>query len=349
MLDNPIQVEIQSNGIENGQNDDSEIVSDGKMKRLKELFIRHNRLQPLNFSLKFSSKKAKRKIENDPTKQVEKNGETAKLDNESNVIETVDIPNEIIDDEFSESNTKEFLDVDKPTEPFEPIDDEFNDQSGPKITPKHFEVVWRNLIYHPPNAKLSKNKNGSTKKSIRPILNNINGMFRSGELTCIMGPSGSGKTVLLNCIANFLQIDCQKQNTGDIIINGKECIRISFVEQFDHLYSYLTVEETLMFSSKILNAARYYLNHEKIVNNIMKKLDLLSIRKYRIAKCSNGQKKRISIAIELVYQSDILMLDEPTTGVDSVNGYYIMSILKPLTKRVSDYFAIIKVIFRQII
>ena len=86
------------------------------------------------------------------------------------------------------------------------------------------------------------------------------------------------------------------------------------MEQFDHLLPQLTVRETLLFASRIKNAARYYLNHVKIAENVISRLDLADCADSYTAKCSNGQRKRLSIAIELCFNSDILILDEPTTG-----------------------------------
>nr|XP_046914566.1 ATP-binding cassette subfamily G member 4-like isoform X2 [Dermatophagoides farinae] len=216
---------------------------------------------------------------------------------------------------------------------------ENTDAPSSNLTAGAFEIIWRNVIYYPANVQAEKNdsveKNSTKKKqrSRRAILNNISGMFRSGQMTGIMGPSGCGKTVLLNCIAGFLPIHIRKENSGDILVNGLNSVRIGFVEQFDHLHEKLTVRETLLFASKIRNAARYYLNHEKVVNSVMERLYLTEMADIAVSRCSNGQRKRVSIAIELVFNSDILMLDEPTTGVDSVNGYQIMNNLKSLTKR----------------
>lgn len=222
----------------------------------------------------------------------------------------------------------------------------------------HFEVVWRNLIYYHQttakklqkfNEEKTKMESGNTKpgnhnsvpssstsltsrgnklltnkNGPQPALNNISGSFCSGQMTAIMGPSGAGKTVFLNCITGKLSINSRKENSGDILVNGTKQIRIGFVEQFDHLLPHLTVRETLIFASRIKNAARYYLNHAKIVDNAINRLDLNDCSEYYASKCSNGQRKRLSIAIELCFNSDILILDEPTTGLDSVTGYQIM-------------------------
>lgn len=210
----------------------------------------------------------------------------------------------------------------------------------------HFEVVWRHLIYYHP-ASLKKRSStgrnivhhGESIKPARATLNNISGSFRSGQMTALMGPSGAGKTVFLNCITGHLSINGRKENSGVILINGVKSIHIGFVEQFDHLLPHLTVRETLIFASRIKNAARFYLNHDNIVNKVMLQLCLTDCSSSYTSRCSNGQRKRLSIAIEMCFNADILMLDEPTTGMDAVTGYNIMKSLKTLTKRVGFYFA----------
>ena len=170
----------------------------------------------------------------------------------------------------------------------------------------------------------------------RPTLNNISGSFQSGQMTAIMGPSGAGKTVFLNYITGRLNTNKLKCNSGDIVIHGVKSIRIGFVEQFDQLLAKLTVRETLLFASRIKNASRYYLNHNKIVENVLQRLNLCDCRDSYACDCSNGQRKRLSIGIELCFNADILILDEPTTGLDAVTGFQIMNTLKMIIKRVSD-------------
>lgn len=229
----------------------------------------------------------------------------------------------------------------------------------------HFEVVWRNLTYYHPEGLLSANSKANDKSKkrtneknnkIKPTLSNISGSIKSGQMTAIIGPSGAGKTTFLNCLAGFLDIDGNKNNTGSIFINHVESVKVGFVEQFDHLLPYLTVwyvrlwpvimfgiinlsiifRETLMFASRIRNAARFYLNHVKIVNNLLQRLDLANRSQIRVARCSNGERKRLSIAIELVFHSDIIILDEPTSGLDIVTGHQIMRTMNKLVKRVKN-------------
>ncbi|OTF83485.1 hypothetical protein BLA29_014997, partial [Euroglyphus maynei] len=87
------------------------------------------------------------------------------------------------------------------------ISSENTEKPSTSLNTGSFEIIWRNVIYFPPKVRAVKNEQSSEKvqtlkkqqASRRAILNNISGMFRSGQMTGIMGPSGCGKTVLLNC------------------------------------------------------------------------------------------------------------------------------------------------------
>lgn len=113
-----------------------------------------------------------------------------------------------------------------------------------------FEVVWRNLTYFHPESFFSsspKPDNSKTKITmeknlkIKPTLNNISGTIQSGQMTAIIGPSGAGKTTFLNCLAGFLDINGNTNNTGSILLNRIDSVKVGFVEQFDHLLPCLTV------------------------------------------------------------------------------------------------------------
>lgn len=146
------------------------------------------------------------------------------------------------------------------------------------------------------------------------VLKGINGKFKSGEMTAIMGPSGAGKSTLMNILTGFV-----KQGvTGKVdfgSVQQKSRRLCCYIRQDDYFYSWLTVEEAMLMAStlKISNKSMNMKERELIVENI---LDSLSLTKTRLTKCcqlSGGQKKRLSIALELIDNPPILFLDEPTT------------------------------------
>ena len=144
-----------------------------------------------------------------------------------------------------------------------------------------------------------------------------------------MGPSGAGKSSLLECLSGKRTIGV----SGDIKVSGRDRLRVGFVEQFDHILEHLTVKESLIFASRLRNADRHYVNHIQIAENLVKKLGLETCFNTLAHRCSGGQRKRLSIALELVSRVDMLLLDEPTTGLDSAATKQTIKAALSLTKQ----------------
>lgn len=144
-------------------------------------------------------------------------------------------------------------------------------------------------------------------------------------MTAIMGPSGCGKSSLLGCL-----FGSRKATSGSTIQGNKE-ITLAFVEQEDHLLGQLTIYEMMIFASKLKNADKF-IDHSLVVNSVMKRLGIERCADIKADRCSGGQKRRISIALELVSRPNVLILDEPTTGLDSVTTHELVETLHELTR-----------------
>lgn len=161
------------------------------------------------------------------------------------------------------------------------------------------------------------------------ILKQLNGSFKSGELTAIMGPSGAGKTSLLNLLS-------RRQNanfTGSLGVRMERSQRLKVVAipQHDRLPEYLTVRENLMYASKLKNPANGTSHHEAVLK-VCRLLGLDECLDTRTRNISGGQEKRLAIAQELLSRPDILILDEPTSGLDSSSCIKTLALLKNLVK-----------------
>lgn len=157
----------------------------------------------------------------------------------------------------------------------------------------------------------------------KPILSHVTGTVRPGELLAIMGASGAGKSTLLDILARK-----NKSGTveGDFYVNGRaipdESFRrvTGFVDQEDTLLSTLTVYEAVLYSA-LLRLPREMSHQAKVYRTLetMNELGILGIKDSRIGESgkrsiSGGEKRRVSIACELVTGPSILFLDEPTSG-----------------------------------
>lgn len=175
----------------------------------------------------------------------------------------------------------------------------------------------------------------------QPILHDISGFVRSGELLAVMGASGAGKSTLLDILARKNK---RGKVSGIALINGREVQDnefkniIGFVDQEDTLMSTLTVFETVLYSA-LLRLPREMSYEAKKFRTLdtLNELGLLPIKDSRIGSASRrsisgGEKRRVSIACELVTSPSILFLDEPTSGLDAFNALNVVESLVSLAK-----------------
>nr|XP_055026795.1 ATP-binding cassette sub-family G member 5 [Misgurnus anguillicaudatus] len=180
------------------------------------------------------------------------------------------------------------------------------------------------------------------KKWTRQILNDVSFHVNSGEIMGILGNSGSGKTTLLDAIAG--RIGNSGSLLGEVYINGRKLKRdqfqdcFSYVLQSDNLLSYLTVEETLTYTAQL--ALRHHSAEaiRKKVTAVMAELSLGHVAHSVIGGrifpgISGGERRRVSIASQLLQDPKVILLDEPTTGLDSMTANQIVVLLAELAKR----------------
>lgn len=168
---------------------------------------------------------------------------------------------------------------------------------------------------------------------VKKILKDVSGRLRSGELTAIMGPSGAGKSTLLNILSGY------KTNVteGTITMNGRERNLSTFrklsayIMQDNQLHSNLTVQEAMNVATN-LKLSRNFSKMEKnaVIHDILLTLSLSEHRNTFTRNLSGGQKKRLSIALELVSNPPIMFFDEPTSGLDSSTCFQCIHLLKML-------------------
>lgn len=165
----------------------------------------------------------------------------------------------------------------------------------------------------------------------------------SGNLVGILGGSGVGKTTLLNILSGITE-----PQSGEVLINGfnlyseKEKIHlrgvIGFVPQDDLLIEELTVFQNLWYNAKMCLNNLPEIKLTEVVNTTLIELDLDEIRNLKVGNTLNkiisgGQRKRLNIALELIREPTILFVDEPTSGLSSVDSEIVMNLLKEQTYR----------------
>lgn len=185
------------------------------------------------------------------------------------------------------------------------------------------------------------------KSSTKTLVHPITAKFQSGKLNVIIGPSGSGKTSLLNSLTNRLKNawGTKYSSQGVMLYNGhapsNNVVRsvTSYVGQNDEaLLPMLTVRETLHFAA-CLRLPTWLPKQDKIrrAEAVMQRLGLKDcadtlVGNDSIEGISGGEKRRVSIATQILTEPQVLLLDEPTSGLDSFTASSIIELLASLAK-----------------
>ncbi|EYU23963.1 hypothetical protein ABFS82_12G014400 [Erythranthe guttata] len=188
-------------------------------------------------------------------------------------------------------------------------------------------LTWKDLWVTVPEKK------AAAAEGRRPILMGVSGYVEPGEVLAVMGPSGCGKSTLLNALAG--RLDSNTRQKGDILINGrKKALAFgtsAYVTQDDTLMTTLTVREAVHYSA-LLQLPNTMSNSEKKkrAEDTIKEMGLQDavdtrIGGWSVKGLSGGQKRRVSICIEILTRPKLLFLDEPTSGLDSASSYHVMS------------------------
>ena len=174
--------------------------------------------------------------------------------------------------------------------------------------------------------------NGGSKKY---ILQDVSLKIPAGQLVAILGGSGAGKTTFMNCMNGF-----EPATEGTVKINGKELYanyaalksRIGYVPQQDIVHEELTLESMLRYVARLRLPGD--LSKEEINGKVEEVIQIVDLKPHAgtyIKKLSGGQKKRASIAVELLSDPELFFLDEPTSGLDPEAETNLMKRLRVLS------------------
>lgn len=151
----------------------------------------------------------------------------------------------------------------------------------------------------------------------QPVLTGIDLQVRHGEIFGLLGPSGAGKTTLVKQFAG-LDIPSEGINSvmGEKMPSLKVMERIGYMAQSDALYTELTAKENLDFFG-----ALYKMNkatRKKRIPDVLALVNLTAHEHKLVSSYSGGMKRRLSLAATLLHEPELLILDEPTVGIDPV-------------------------------
>lgn len=176
-------------------------------------------------------------------------------------------------------------------------------------------------------------KRGKGRKSF-VTCNHVNLNIKPGELVAIIGGSGAGKSTILNSMCGYLE-----PAQGGVYINGVDLYRnfdslkklIGYVPQSDIVYDNLTLRDMLMYTAKLrLPKDTLPSEREAAISKAIEIVELTEKKNSLIKSLSGGQKKRASIAVELLSDPNLLFLDEPASGLDPGTERNLMQSLRTM-------------------
>ncbi|KAF5469194.1 hypothetical protein F2P56_013286 [Juglans regia] len=199
-------------------------------------------------------------------------------------------------------------------------------------------LEFKNLSY---SVIKKQKKDGHWIKKEAYLLNDISGQAMKGEIMAIMGPSGAGKSTFLDALAGRI---AQGSLEGSVRVDGKPVTTSymkmvsSYVMQDDQLFPMLTVFETFMFAAEVrLPPSISRAEKKRRVYELLDQLGLQSATHTYIGDegrrgVSGGERRRVSIGIDIIHKPSLLFLDEPTSGLDSTSAYSVVEKVKEIAK-----------------
>jgi ABC transport system ATP-binding/permease protein len=168
----------------------------------------------------------------------------------------------------------------------------------------------------------------------KTLLDNISIAARPGTLTAVIGPSGAGKSTFSRLVAGYTH-----PTTGTVSFEGHDIhaeyaslrSRIGMVPQDDVVHGQLTVNQALMYAAELrLPPDTTKEDRRQVVAQVLEELEMTRHAETRVDKLSGGQRKRASVALELLTGPSLLILDEPTSGLDPALDRQVMTMLRQL-------------------
>ncbi len=172
------------------------------------------------------------------------------------------------------------------------------------------------------------------KGEIFTILNEVNLVLEPGQLVALVGGSGAGKSTLMKALLGIAPI-----SSGNVYLNGDNLRKnwpvyrsqVGYVPQDDIIHRELTVEEVLRSACQLRLPPDT--NIEEVITNTLEQIKLSHVRNTLVTKLSGGQRKRVSIGVELLADPKLFFLDEPTSGLDPGLDKEMMLLLREQADR----------------
>ncbi|KAI8621388.1 P-loop containing nucleoside triphosphate hydrolase protein, partial [Chytriomyces sp. MP71] len=190
-------------------------------------------------------------------------------------------------------------------------------------------LSFKDISYAIPNRKA---------EGAQPLLDGINGMVVPGEVLAVMGPSGAGKSTFLDVIAG--RHGRSGTVYGQVLLNGilkPMKLYSSYIAQDDYLLGSFTVKETVRWAVELNFKTTCRHEIDSKVAELLHQFGLVKVADTKVGDAftkgiSGGEKRRLSIAIQLVKEPNVIFLDEPTSGLDSAASHLVMTTIQQFAR-----------------
>ncbi len=161
-------------------------------------------------------------------------------------------------------------------------------------------------------------------------LDGVSFAARSGSPLGLLGRNGAGKTTAMRIIMNIFEPD-----SGEVLLDGvpisKAGARLGYLPEERGLYGSMTVGEQLVYFARLRGLSRSAA--EKAVDDWLERLDMGEYRRRKVDTLSKGNQQRIQLALALIHDPDVVILDEPFSGLDPVNALQLRQVVSEVAAR----------------
>ncbi|MGL6096344.1 MAG: ATP-binding cassette domain-containing protein [Fimbriiglobus sp.] len=212
---------------------------------------------------------------------------------------------------------------------------DLQDRDEVEFGPVRYHVVGQHLELHVPAGMAIDVEHLTVDRNGRRLFDRLNFHAKSNEFVGVLAPSGAGKTTLLKCLAGFftpdgrITFDCRELGP-DTLTEFRAAV--GYVAQGDMLLPTLTGRENLYYAARLRMAGR--LRSAEIrsrVDHLLERLGLHADADRPVRFLSGGQRRRLNVGVELVGRPQLLLLDEPTAGLDPATETRLMRLLREVT------------------
>lgn len=168
------------------------------------------------------------------------------------------------------------------------------------------------------------------------VLSDVTLTIRKGEILGIIGTSGGGKSTLFKILLGYYKADA-----GEILFQGKSILKkqkmfkkiVGYTTQDDSFYKKLTVYENMDYYASLYDVKLRGKELREHITNILKLVHLEQHQRTIVEKMSGGMRRRLNFALSLIHDPEILILDEPTTGLDPLLVEQFWNVIEDVNKR----------------